>query len=372
MNDRRHELFAVASPGLERVVAAELRGLGFADAHELPGGAAFRGTLPQALKANVWLRTATRVLLRLAVFDAPGRRELLARARRLDVAPFVAPGAAVHVSVSCQQSRLYHTGLVTEVLCEALGLVPAAKDQVAPTLFVRLLKDRCTLSIDTSGELLHRRGYRLETSRAPLRETLAAGMLLLCGYDGTRPLVDPMCGSGTIPIEAALIATGRAPNAARAMALEKFPAVDAALLVAVRQEAQAALRPAGELIFGADIHGGALHAARSNAARAGVAGLVRLERCDVAHLAAPAPGGLLLTNPPYGKRIQRDRNDRGDPLVALQAALAGAFRGWERLVIGPGVELRRAIKLPVVRAVRLDNGGIAVEMLQYRPVPQEA
>ncbi len=368
VEQRRHELFAVVSPGLERVVAAELRALGFADVQELPGGAAFEGTLVDAFRANVWLRTASRVLLRVGAFDAPGKRELLQRARKLNLAPFVAEGSAVHVSVSSQQSRLYHTGLIAETVREALGLTVAARDATAPILFVRLLKDRCTVSVDTSGELLHRRGYRKEVSRAPLRETLAAGMLLLCGYDGSRPFLDPMCGSGTLPIEAALIASGRAPNDRRAFAMEQFLESDLTAHAAIRAEARGKARTPTSPIFGIDVHGGALHAARGNAERADVQGWVKFERGDVGRIAPPAETGLLITNPPYGKRLSRERPRRDDPLAVLAQALAGSLSSWDRFVVGPGAELRRAIKLPVVRAVRLDNGGIAVEMLQYRPM----
>ncbi len=369
MTAERHDLFAVASPGLERVAAAELRGLGFSDAQEVAGGATFRGTIADALRANLWLRSASRVLLRLGAFDAPGKRELVARARKLGRSPFLQAGTRVHVGAACQQSRLYHTGLVADAVLEALSLAPAEKDEPAPTLYARLVKDRCTISLDTSGELLHRRGYRKDVSRAPLRETLAAGILLLCGYDGAQPLVDPMCGSGTFPIEAALIAAGRAPNATRTMALDRFPGLDPDALAAVREEARRASRAMTSLIAGFDIHGGALHAARTNAERAGVQGLVRLERADVAQLRPPEETGLLVTNPPYGRRLPRERGGRVDPMEALEGALSTRFAAWDRYVLGPGQELRKAIALPVVRAVRLDNGGLPVELVRYRRAP---
>ncbi len=365
-----HDLFAVSAPGLERVVAGELKTLGFSNVRELPGGAAFRGSLADALRANLWLRTASRVLLRLAAFDAPGRRELLARLKRLDLSAFVGPREPIAVSATSHQSRLYHTGLVTEAILEAFARLPAARGAAAPQLFVRLVRDRCTLSIDTSGELLHRRGYRLGAARAPLRETLAAGLLLLCDYDGSRPLADPMCGSGTIPIEAALIATGRAPNAARAMAVDRFPGAEPAALAKVRAEALASACPAGAVILGADVNGGALATARANAERAQVASVIRFERANVADLRPPAPAGLLLTNPPYGRRLSRLARGT-DAWAALRSALTGAFASWRRAVLGPGVELRERLKLSVVRAVRLENGGLPVELLEYRPPTAE-
>jgi putative N6-adenine-specific DNA methylase len=252
------------------------------------------------------------------------------------------------------------------VVREAFGLATPPKDQPAPILHVRIVKDRCTLSLDTSGELLHRRGWRLDNGRAPLRETLASGLLLLAGYDGSQPLVDPMCGSGTIAIEAALLAAGLAPNGRRVMALEAFPSADRIALQRVRDEALATRPRPHAPIHASDVHGGALHAARSNAGRAGVAGSIRLERGDVGRLAAPAASGLLVTNPPYGRRIARPRQERDDALGSLMRALTGPFAGWERFVVGPGSELRRALRLPVIRAAQLENGGLPVELLQFR------
>jgi len=375
---QRQEFFVVTAPGLERLAAGELRELGLADVREVQGGAGFRGTLIDAMRANLWLRTGSRVLLRLGQFDAPGRRELGARLKRLNLEGLLA-GELAHVSVACQQSRLYHTGLVTDVVRESLGVRAPAADQPAPMLFVRLVKDRCTVSLDTSGELLHRRGYRRDVSRAPLRETLAAALLMLAGYDGRRPLLDPMCGSGTIAIEAALLAAGRAPGARRPFALEAFPSLDRALAEAVRSEAAAAGDDAHVgPIWASDIHGGALQAARSNAARAGVERLVQFERADVSRRPAPTAEGLLLTNPPYGRRLPRGGGREGaaqqrapDGLALLARGLAGALRDWDRFVIGPGVELRQTLRLPVVRAVRLENGGLPVELVQLRPTPTD-
>ena len=362
-----YDLFAVAAPGLERVVASELRALGFADALEVSGGVCFRGSMNDAFRANLWLRCASRVLVRLGSFPAPGKRELIGRVRKVDLSSFVPPGMALHVEAASQQSRLYHTGLVEEAVREALGCpAPADAKSGAPVLYDRLSKDRCTLSLDTSGELLHRRGYRLATSRAPLRETLAAGLLLLGGYDGSQPLVDPMCGSGTIVIEAALLASGRAVNADRAMAMERFANVAPAELDAISNEAKAARRPGQAVIVGSDIHAGALHAARTNAERAGVIEQVRFERADVAQLEPPGGDGVIITNPPYGKRVANDRPNRADPLSALESALKGRFASWDRFVLAPGDQLRRSVRIPAVRMVRLENGGLPVEFVQYR------
>lgn len=364
------ELFAVAAPGLEKIVASELGKLGF-NARVTDGGALFTGDLADAAKANLWLRSASRVLLRVGTFPAPGRRELASRAARYDFLRFLPRGSALRIHATSKKSRLYHTGLIAEVLHAALKTTPAVKDEPAPELYVRFVDDQCTLSIDTSGELLHRRGYRQETSRAPLRETLAAGILLWCGYDGREPFHDPMCGSGTLPIEAALIATGTAPGLDRTFAVEAFAAFPKAVSKKLRDEARALRHPAASLIGGTDLHAGALGAAKRNAGRAGVETVVKFDRADVARLAAPAPTGLLATNTPYGRRVggDDDVHTAEEALTSLGTALRGPFRHWFRAILAAWPEVTQRIALPVSRTHRLDNGGIAVELLAYDPEP---
>jgi putative N6-adenine-specific DNA methylase len=352
------DLFAITAPGLERVVAEELRQLGMG-ATVVEGGVTFRDTLLGAARANLWLRAASRILLRVGTFDAPGRRELAARLSRFSLDAWVPPQTPIHVHATASRSRLYHTGLIGEIACDALARPAAPKQAAAPTIFLRLERDRCTLSVDTSGDLLHRRGYRTDIARAPLRETLAAGMLLLCGYDGSTAFVDPMCGSGTLPIEAWLLSTKRAPGLQRRFAFESFPELDHAAWDQLREEARAQIRPPQALIEGADIHAGSLAAARRNAERAG-AEEVRWERCDVALRGAPAETGLLLVNPPYGRRVA----DQESGLRALGSAIEGSFARWRA-----GVLLPKATRLPLhrrsVREIPLDNGGIPVRLLEY-------
>lgn len=361
------ELFAASAPGLEPVTLKELHSLGFREARAVTGGCVWHGTLHDAARENLWLRTANRVLLRVGAFDAPGRRELVARARRLDLAPFIRSGAAVRLHISAQRSRLYHTGLIAEAFHEATGTSSAPKDAPAPDIFIRLQNDRCTFSIDTSGELLHRRGYRQEVSRAPLRETLAAGMLLLAGYDGTEPFVDPMCGSGTIPIEAFLIATRTAPGLARNFAWEQFPSADSRWIEQLRAEAKSQVRTPPELIVGSDVHAGALSSAKRNAERA-TAASIRWERADAARLQAPAPTGLLVTNPPYGKRVGNQAERAAEEsLRTLTFLLNGPFRTWRAGILAP----RRAFGGLTRKATetRLDNGGIPVTLTQVEGAP---
>ncbi|HEX2190502.1 MAG TPA: hypothetical protein VHG51_16455, partial [Longimicrobiaceae bacterium] len=220
-------LFAVTAPGLEELCAAELREMGIAAAAE-PGGAAWEGTRAQLFDANLRLRTAGRVLVRVAEFRARTWFELERHARRVPWERWVRPRGAVRLRVASKKSKLYHEGAIAERLLDAvarsagpLGSAGTARggdeeDEGAEgQLFVvRFHYDRCTLSVDSSGALLHLRGYRQALAKAPLRETLAAAMLLGSGWDGAAPLLDPMCGSGTVAIEGALLARKVAPGLA--------------------------------------------------------------------------------------------------------------------------------------------------------------
>ena len=229
-------LFAVSAPGLKPFLRGELEGLGLAILPEASnaeeetswaadqgGGVEFRGSLADIYRANLHLRTATRVLLRLGEFRAVAFYELHKKARRLDWARYLKPGQPVALRVTCHKSRLYHSDAVAERVAAAIGeqvgqpalLQPFDEEEEAAQVqlvVVRFFHDECTISLDTSGASLHRRGYRLATAKAPLRETLAAGILLAAGWDAASPLLDPFCGSGTIPIEGALMAAAPRPG----------------------------------------------------------------------------------------------------------------------------------------------------------------
>ncbi|RPJ45205.1 MAG: hypothetical protein EHM21_09560, partial [Chloroflexi bacterium] len=251
--------FAVTAPGLEPLAAKELRNIGISLEGQKPvtglhlaekrttggaaaesdrsGGVSFTGSLEDIYRANLHLRTASRVLVRLGDFYAAGFPELRKKAGRLAWERFLAPGQPVSLHVTCHKSKLYHSGAVAErvlaAIADRLGK-PAPAVKASPTgeegegtavqmIVVRLIHDHCTISVDSSGELLHRRGYRQATAKAPLRETLAAAMLLASGWDGASPLVDPFCGSGTIAIEAAMLALGIPPGWRRSFAFMNWP-----------------------------------------------------------------------------------------------------------------------------------------------------
>jgi putative N6-adenine-specific DNA methylase len=385
----RLHCFAVTAPGLEPLAAAELRALvapraGGAPAPE-PGGVAFDASLEELYAANLWLRTVSRVTVRLAEFTAVSFRDLERFARRVPWETVTSRDRPLRLRVTCRKSRLYHSDAVAERVADAVAhrvggdgaFDPAGADDVpdgegsddagdgAQLLVVRFLHDRCTISADSSGALLHRRGYRQAVGKAPLRETLAAGLLLAAGYDGTGPLVDPLCGSGTIPIEAALIARRLAPGRQRAFAFEHWPGFDPGVWDALRDEADGRARPqAAHPILASDRDAGAVRAAVANAERAGVAGDVAVSHHPLS--AAPVPDGggpgWLVTNPPYGKRV-----GDSDALRDLWARLGQFARvrcpGWQVAVFAPEAALGRQLELPLRPALRTANGGLPIDVL---------
>ena len=265
--------FVVVAPGLEPVLRTELDALGLRPTMRT-GGAVVRVTMRELYVANLELRTATRVLVRVGATGArvTSFARLQDAVRAVDWSPWLAPGIGVDVRASSQSSRLYHTGAIAERVHEALDRPP---DRDGPRVQVRLHRDELALSIDSSGEPLHRRGWRQALAKAPLRETIAAAMVLSSGWDRHRPLADPLCGSGTIPIEAALIAADRAPGLHRTFAFESWPSFEPGTWASATGAARARIRSLdGVVVVGGDRDRGAVDAARANAARAGVADAV--------------------------------------------------------------------------------------------------
>jgi putative N6-adenine-specific DNA methylase len=374
-------LFAVTAPGLEEIAAGELRALGLAQTELTTGGVAFEGRDDALWRANLELRSAGRVLLRIGEFGARGLEELRRRAARLPWERFFSPGDAVSLRVSCHKSRLYHSGAVAErvagALAERLGFVPerlraVAEDADAPRsetgprvqlVLVRLDHDRCTVSVDSSGEPLHRRGYRLAGARAPLRETLAAGLLLAADWDGSTALFDPFCGAGTLLIEAALLARRRAPGRARGFAFMAWKDFDAArfgaLLAAADERARTA--PDAPAIVGSDRDAGAIAAASANAARAGVSAELTLSRRALSDAAPPAGPGLVLTNPPHGVRLARGRDLR-DLYARLGQVLRARCPGWRVALLSPGPRLWGATGLRLEPRLSVLHGGLRLAL----------
>jgi putative N6-adenine-specific DNA methylase len=262
-------IFLVVAPGLEAVLADEAREAGFKVTGTIAGGVSIDGSWPDVWRANLTLRGATRVLVRLAEFRAMHLAQLDKRARKLPWSDWLRPDVAVRVEATCRKSRIYHAGAAAQRIERAVheSLGAPVSPEADLVLKLRIEDDLATLSIDSSGPSLHKRGLKEQVNKAPMRETLAALFLRASGYDGTEPVVDPMCGSGTFVIEAAEIARGLLPGRARRFAFEDLASFDAEAWEKLRRSG--APRDTTLGFHGADRDAGAVRMSIANALRAG-------------------------------------------------------------------------------------------------------
>jgi putative N6-adenine-specific DNA methylase len=377
------ECFAIVAPGLESLALAEARAIGLpAELAEGGGGIEWRGDLRGVLLANAALRIASRVVVRLAAFEARSFAELERHARQIPWSRVVAPASAVRFRVTCKKSKLYHSDAVAQRLADAVArAIPGVRargasaggesgrdddtvDDDAQLFVVRLLRDQCTVSADTSGALLHRRGYRLATAKAPLRETIAAALIAASEWDGVAPLIDPFCGAGTIPIEAALRARDLAPGAMRTFSAERWPGVSRTLGARVRSElAERSRAAAAGTIAGFDRDAGAIAAATANAERAGVSADLTLAVRNLSTAEFPTGGhGWVVTNPPYGVRVG-DADRIRDLWAQLGHVLRDRAQGWHVALLSPEPALERQLRIPLRVAAVTSNGGIPIRLM---------
>ncbi len=365
---RENIYFIVTPPGLEQICAGEVRSLGIEPLSISSCGLEFAGGLRELYLANLWLRSASRILVRLGEISARDFPSLFQKLAKLPWGRFVKPGQDCRVSVSCHSSRLNHSGRIADTcrkaIVRALGQDFSGEAEVR--IYLRFVDDRCQVSVDSSGEHLHRRGYRQAHGAAPLRETLAAGCLLACGYDGRRPLIDLMTGSGTFALEAAMIALNRAPGLTRSFTFMDWPKFRPGLWQQVCDEAvsrQHKTMPAS--IVAVDSNPKAIAAAEANLVSAGVQEKIDLRCCAMQELEAVGEEGLLICNPPYGERIGRHA-----ALTALYRDLGHVygqrFSSWRGAILCPDGVLLRATRLPMEPLLRLSNGGIRVGLFRKK------
>ncbi|WP_207461528.1 class I SAM-dependent RNA methyltransferase [Azospirillum sp. SYSU D00513] len=368
--DAEFEIFIVTAPGLESALGAEVREKGFREPATIKGGVTVKGGWPEVWRANLELRGATRVLARVAEFRALHLAQLDKRARRVAWSEILRADTPFRVEASCKASRIYHAGAAAQrierAIAEATGAPVSAEAEVV--VKARIDDDLCTISIDTSGESLHKRGHKDAIHKAPLRETLASLFLRQAGYTGTEPVVDPMCGSGTFVIEAAEIAAGLQPGRSRGFAFERLASFDAA--------AWAALRGAGHAVapavrfHGSDRDGGAVTMSRANAERAGVAAWTEFKQQAISDLTPPeGPPGLVIVNPPYGGRLG-DKKELVPLYGAFGKTLLARFAGWRVGLVTSEPSLAKATGLPFEQpAGSVSNGGLRVTLYTTGPLP---
>ena len=366
------DLIATSTFGLEAVVARELQWLGYEAKIIQPGRVLFAGDESDICRTNLWLRTADRVLVRLDTFEARDFGQLFDRTRALPWEDWIAVEAEFPVSGRSVKSQLSSVPAcqkivkkaVVERLKAAYGVEWFVETGPKYSLEVALLNDQAMLTIDTSGPGLHKRGYRPLTGKAPLKETLAAAMVLLSVWRPERPLVDPFCGSGTIPIEAALIGRNMAPGLNRTYSAEAWPRVPAALWEAARQQAREAARPdLPERIIGTDVDEGVLGLARFHAEKAGVAADIHFQQRTFADLSSKRPYGCVICNPPYGERMGQSTE-----ALALHRAMPDVFRRlktWSFFILTALPDFEAVVGQSATRRRKLYNGRIECTYYQF-------
>lgn len=368
--------FATCARSLEKVLADELRALR-ADSIEVGrGGVAFEGDLALLYRANLWLRTAVRVLRPILDVDVHSPDELYAAVQSIDWSRTLTPEHTIAVDCNVRDSAITHSKYaalrVKDAICDQfvakVGKRPSVDTETPMVgLNLHINQNHATLSLDSSGESLHKRGYRPIQTKAPLNEALAAGLILLTGWYGESPLIDPMCGSGTLCIEAAWIALQRPPGLTRRrFGFMGWMDYDVALWTSLRDEARAQVaKLLAHPILGFDVRGDAMHFSQSNAKAAGIGHLLRFERRRIEDFQPPpGPPGVLICNPPYGERIGEEKD-----LIGLYRTLGQVYHdrceGWRLYVFTGNAFLARQMGLKPTRVVDLFNGKIPCRLLCY-------
>lgn len=369
---RVREYYAITVPGFEDYCRQELISLGI-DSRGLtvdPGGVTFAGRFVDCQRANLHLRTATRILMRIDAFSATNLRRLEKKAGGIAWELFLPSGHIPDVKVSSHRSRLYHTAAIarsirnsmTHRLNGACGSPPSVFPQ---TVFVRVVDDRFTISLDSSGSPLYKRGLKAGPARAPLRETLAAAILMAAGYDPKQPLVDPLCGSGTFSLEAAMMAKQMAPGVKRAFAFMGWPAFREGQWAFLKGEARSQIRGLDQtLIFASDIDTCACERLAGMIAGNDLSDAVSVAQKDVFNCEADQYGGgpgLLTVNPPYGIRIGSAKQ-ADDLFNGICRHIAHRFNGWKVALIAPKLALARQLPFPA-RRLPLFHGGLRLTLI---------
>ncbi|MGB1033396.1 MAG: THUMP domain-containing class I SAM-dependent RNA methyltransferase, partial [Primorskyibacter sp.] len=347
----------------------EARTMGF-DPQAVAGGVTVAGDWRDVWRCNIGLRTAGRVLVRLVSFRAFHLAQLDKRARKLPWGEWLPAGAQLTLETTTQKSKIYHGGAASQRILGAarMALGPESPEAPALRLLARIDDNLVTVSVDTSGDPLHRRGHKAAVGKAPLRETMAAAFLMRMGFDGSHSVIDPMCGSGTFVLEAAEIAAGLPPGRSRAFAFETLPSAQTptakVAIAALRSGPQSDARPAPRVrFFGQDRDDGAIRNATANADRAGVSDWVRFTRQAISATTRPdGPPGLIMVNPPYGARIGNRKLLFG-LYGSLGEVLRRDFGGWRVGLVTSDAGLARATGLPwLAQDAAVSHGSLKVRL----------
>lgn len=369
--------FASCPRGLETVLSNELTALGAAGVRLDEGGVHFEGDLPLCYRANLHSRIASRIQWRIAVADYRSEQDIYDTAAALPWEEWFAVTRTIRVNmvgIKCPLKSLNFAGLkIKDAICDRFRRLAGERPSVDtsnPDIRIHglLEESRMTLSLDTSGDTLFKRGIRQHTGAAPIRENLAAGILALAGWQSGTPLLDPMCGSGTFLIEAAQMALGIAPGISRSFAFQKLKNFDAKSWKDISTQAIAGEKDDASLpIFGSDISAEALETARLNLEEAGLADAVTLTQADIRNISAPAEQGILVANLPYGERMGQK-----EALLELYPQLGDLlkknFSGWTAYLFTADLQMAKSIGLATSRRIPLFNGAIECRLFEYKMV----
>jgi putative N6-adenine-specific DNA methylase len=370
------KFFVTCARGLEPIVSEELQQIDARDIEPGRGGVSFTGEQATLYQANLWLRTAVRVLQPILEATVESPDELYQAVQTVDWSRYLTPDQTLAVDCNVRDSKITHSlyaALRTkDAICDQfvanMGRRPSV-DTERPMvgLNLHIHRNHAILSLDSSGDSLHKRGYRPVLTKAPLNEALAAALVLRSGWDSATPFIDQLCGSGSLPIEAAWIALHRPPGLTRKhFGFMGWLNYDVELWTAIRDEARrGVLKKLPAPIFGFDIRRDAVEHARGNARAAGIGHLVKFERQDVRDFHPPdGPPGTILCNPPYGERIGEEKELR--PLYeTLGVIFVERCRSWNCCVFTGNEKLARAIGLKVRESAPLWNGRIACRLLRF-------
>jgi len=369
--------FSPCPRGLETMLANELNALGAQEVRTTDGGVHFTGPFLLSYRVNLHSRIASRVLWRVAIAHYRNEQDIFDTAYALPWNDWFDISHTIRVNmtaIKCPLKSLdFATLKIKDAVCDKFRALTGDRPSVdthTPDIRIHafLESSRMTLYVDTSGDALFKRGVRQYTNVAPLRENLAAGILLLTGWQPGVPLLDPMCGSGTFLIEAALMSLNIAPGISRSFAFQKLNNFDAAAWSEMRSQAQAAQKPVSALpIFGSDLYGDELKAAHLNLENAGLRGAVTLNQANVLEISAPADHGVLVANLPYGERMG-DLEELQELYPKLGDVLKKKFGGWNAYLFTSDLRMPKFIRLSVSRRTLLFNGAIECRLFEYKMV----
>ncbi len=363
-----YEIYFVATPGLEEALLAEVQSLGFTGAKLAVGGVTAIGDWSEVWRANLEVRGAGRVLVRIGAFHVGHLAQLDKLSRKFPWSDFLRKDVPVRVEATCRKSKIYHAGAAVQRIATAIKeeLGAQISDDADVCVKARIENDLCTISLDSSGGMLHKRGHKEAIAKAPLRETIASLLLRAAGFSGQEPVLDPMCGSGTFIIEAAEIAVGLKPGRSRKFAFEQLASFDAAKWAVMQQSASTATQLK---FYGSDRDAGAIRSSLANAARAGVSDVVTFQQKSISDLQRPdGESGLVIVNPPYGTRIGDKR-----PLFDLHATFGKVmrerFEGWRVALITTDPALAKATGLPFKKpGGTINHGGLKISLYLTPPL----